>query len=83
VVPGTADGLTHDEALREGPAVVATCGANGEHLGTTPHKDHTLPLDVPEEGAPILQAIEGNARPEVGALRFGLLVAHVDLTESI
>ena len=70
MVPRTADGVAHHQAVGEGPAVVAARGTNREHLGGVAHEDHGLPVDVPEEGTSVLEAVEGNTCPEIRSLRF-------------
>src|SRR5439155_1508426 len=48
VVPGTADGIVHDQPLGERTPVMAAGSADREHLGAAPHEDDRLAVDVTE-----------------------------------
>jgi hypothetical protein len=55
MVPGTANGIVHDQPLGERAPVMAAGGADREHLGTAPHKDDRLAVDVTEPGNTVVE----------------------------
>jgi len=76
VVPRTADGALDDEPFRQRPAVVRAGRPDREQIRPALDEDHGLSVRVAEQRNAVRQALDGDARDEVGPARNRWL-AHV------